>query len=154
MIGAAVVFLFSSLSVRAVGRAAAEVVIAVRNQFRIHPGIMDYTERPDYGRVVDICTRASLRELAAPSLLVVLTPITVGFALGYTPLGSMLVGAIAAGALMAVFMANSGGAWKTATKLVAIYRRGSDSHAATVIADAVGGPFKDTAGPNAIAFRC
>ncbi|HZE18305.1 MAG TPA: sodium/proton-translocating pyrophosphatase, partial [Mycobacterium sp.] len=99
IIGAAVVFLFSSLLIMAVGRAAQRVVIEVRNQFRARPGIMDFTEKPEYGRVVDICTRDSLRELATPGLLAVLTPIAIGFAIGYAPLGSFLVGAIAAGVL-------------------------------------------------------
>jgi K(+)-stimulated pyrophosphate-energized sodium pump len=150
VIGAAVVFLFASLLIRAVGRAAQRVVLEVREQFRSHPGIMDYTEKPEYGRVVDICTRDSLRELATPGLLAVLTPIAVGFALGYAPLGSYLAGAIAAGVLMAVFLANSGGAWDNAKKLVEEGNyggKGSEAHAATVIGDTVGDPFKDTAGP-------
>jgi K(+)-stimulated pyrophosphate-energized sodium pump len=133
-----------------VGRAAQRVVVEVRNQFRDHPGIMDYTEKPDYGAVVDICTKDSLRELATPGLLAVLTPIAVGFAFGYAPLGSYLAGAIAAGVLMAVFLANSGGAWDNAKKLVEDGHyggKGSDAHAATVIGDTVGDPFKDTAGP-------
>jgi K(+)-stimulated pyrophosphate-energized sodium pump len=150
IVGAAVVFLFSSLLIMAVGRAAQRVVVEVRNQFRNHPGIMNYTEKPEYGRVVDICTRDSLRELATPGLLAVLTPIAVGFAFGYAPLGSFLAGAIAAGVLMAVFLANSGGAWDNAKKLVEDGQyggKGSDAHAATVIGDTVGDPFKDTAGP-------
>ncbi|MBO0809018.1 MAG: sodium-translocating pyrophosphatase, partial [Actinobacteria bacterium] len=150
IIGAAVVFLFASLLIRAVGRAAQRVVVEVREQFRAHPGIMDFTEKPEYGRVVDICTRDSLRELATPGLLAVLTPIAVGFAFGYAPLGSYLTGAIAAGVLMAVFLANSGGAWDNAKKLVEDGfhgGKGSEAHAATVIGDTVGDPFKDTAGP-------
>jgi len=150
IVGAAVVFLFASLLIRAVGRAAGRVVLEVREQFRAHPGIMDYTEKPEYGRVVDICTADSLRELATPGLLAVLTPIAVGFAFGYGPLGSFLAGAIAAGVLMAVFLANSGGAWDNAKKLVEDgYHggKGSEAHAATVIGDTVGDPFKDTAGP-------
>jgi K(+)-stimulated pyrophosphate-energized sodium pump len=142
--------MFSSLLIRAVGRAAQRVVVEVRNQFREHPGIMDYTEKPEYGAVVDICTKDSLRELATPGLLAVLTPIAVGFAFGYAPLGSYLAGAIAAGVLMAVFLANSGGAWDNAKKLVEDGHyggKGSDAHAATVIGDTVGDPFKDTAGP-------
>jgi K(+)-stimulated pyrophosphate-energized sodium pump len=150
IVGAAVVFLFASLLIRAVGRAAQQVVVEVRNQFRDHPGIMDYTEKPEYGRVVDICTRDSLRELATPGLLAILAPIAVGFAFGYAPLGAYLVGAIAAGVLMAVFLANSGGAWDNAKKLVEDGNyggKGSEAHAATVIGDTVGDPFKDTAGP-------
>ena len=150
MIGAAVVFFFAGLLIRAVGRAAGRVVLEVRNQFRVHPGIMDYTEKPDYGAVVDICTRDSLRELATPGLLAVLTPIAVGFAFGYAPLGAYLAGAIGVGVLMAVFLANSGGAWDNAKKLVEDGHhggKGSEAHAATVIGDTVGDPFKDTAGP-------
>jgi K(+)-stimulated pyrophosphate-energized sodium pump len=150
MVGAAVVFLFAGLLIRAVGRAAGQVVLEVRKQFRLHPGIMDYTEKPEYGSVVDICTRDSLRELATPGLLAVLTPIAVGFALGYAPLGSFLAGAIGVGVLMAVFLANSGGAWDNAKKLVEDGHhggKGSEAHEATVIGDTVGDPFKDTAGP-------
>jgi len=150
IIGAAVVFLFSGLAIAAVGRAAGRVVYEVREQFRTKPGIMDGTELPDYGRVVDICTRDSLRELATPGLLAVLTPIAVGFALGYAPLGAYLAGAIAAGTLMAVFLANSGGAWDNAKKLVEDGHhggKGSPAHEATIIGDTVGDPFKDTAGP-------
>jgi K(+)-stimulated pyrophosphate-energized sodium pump len=150
IIGASVVFYFASLLIMAVGRAAQRVVLEVRNQFRTHPGIMDYTEKPDYSRVVDIVTADSLRELVTPGLLAVLAPIAVGFAFGYAPLGSYLAGAIAAGVLMAVFLANSGGAWDNAKKLVEDGNhggKGSDAHAATVIGDTVGDPFKDTAGP-------
>jgi K(+)-stimulated pyrophosphate-energized sodium pump len=150
IIGAAVVFLFSALAINAVSRAAGRVVMEVRDQFRTRPGIMDGSERPEYGRVVDICTRDSLRELATPGLLAVMTPIAVGFALGYAPLGAYLAGAIACGVLMAVFLANSGGAWDNAKKMVEDGQfggKGSESHAATVIGDTVGDPFKDTAGP-------
>src|SRR5256885_3420063 len=134
----------------AVGRAAQRVVLEVRNQFRTHPGIMDFTEKPDYSRVVDIVTRDSLRELVTPGLLAVMAPIAVGFALGYQPLGSYLAGAIACGVLMAIFLANSGGAWDNAKKLVEDGNhggKGSEAHAATVVGDTVGDPFKDTAGP-------
>jgi K(+)-stimulated pyrophosphate-energized sodium pump len=150
IIGAAVVFMFAGLLIMAVGRAAQRVVFEVRNQFRTKPGIMDYTEKPDYARVVDICTKDSLRELATPGILAILTPIAVGFALGYAPLGSFLAGAIAAGVLMAVFLANSGGAWDNAKKLVEDGNhggKGSPAHEATIIGDTVGDPFKDTAGP-------
>jgi K(+)-stimulated pyrophosphate-energized sodium pump len=150
IVGASVVFLFASLLIMAVGRAAQRVVLEVRNQFRTHPGIMNYTEKPEYGRVVDICTKDSLRELVTPGLLAVLTPIAVGFTFGYAPLGSFLVGAIAAGVLMAIFLANAGGAWDNAKKLVEDGNhggKGSEAHAATVIGDTVGDPFKDTAGP-------
>ncbi|CAL9495765.1 K(+)-insensitive pyrophosphate-energized proton pump [Nocardiopsis dassonvillei] len=150
IIGASVVFFFSGLAIMAVGRAAGRVVLEVREQFRTRPGIMDGTEKPEYARVVDICTRDSLRELVTPGLLAVLAPIAVGFALGYAPLGAFLGGAIAAGVLMAVFLANSGGAWDNAKKLVEDGHhggKGSEAHAATVIGDTVGDPFKDTAGP-------
>ena len=151
IIGAAVVFMFSGLAINAVSRAAGAVVYEVRNQFRTHPGIMDGTERPEYGRVVDICTRDSLRELVTPGLLAVMAPIAVGFGLGVGPLAGYLGGAIATGTLMAVFLANSGGAWDNAKKLVedGIHGgKGSEAHAATVIGDTVGDPFKDTAGPS------
>ncbi len=150
IVGGCVVFLFASLLISAVGRAAQRVVIEVRNQFRTHPGIMDFTEKPDYSRVVDIVTVDSLRELATPGILAVLTPIAVGFAFGYAPLGSYLAGTITVGVLMAVFLANSGGAWDNAKKLVEDgYHggKGSEAHAATIIGDTVGDPFKDTAGP-------
>jgi K(+)-stimulated pyrophosphate-energized sodium pump len=150
IIGASVVFLFSGLAIMAVGRAAGRVVMEVREQFRTKPGIMDYTEKPDYGRVVAICTADAQRELATPGLLAIMTPIAVGFALGYAPLGAYLAGAIAAGTLMAVFLSNSGGAWDNAKKLVEegnLGGKGSEAHSATVIGDTVGDPFKDTAGP-------
>ncbi|MFI7586326.1 sodium-translocating pyrophosphatase [Spongisporangium articulatum] len=150
ILGAAVVFLFSGLAINAVTRAAGAIVFEVRRQFREHPGIMDGTEKPEYGRVVDICTRDSLRELATPGLLAAMAPIAVGFGLGIGPLAGYLAGAIGAGALMAVFLANSGGAWDNAKKIVedgAHGGKGSEAHAATVIGDTVGDPFKDTAGP-------
>jgi K(+)-stimulated pyrophosphate-energized sodium pump len=111
---------------------------------------MTYEETPDYSRVVDIVTRDSLRELVTPGLLAVLAPIGVGFAFGYQVLGSYLAGAIAVGVLMAIFLANSGGAWDNAKKLVEDGNhggKGSEAHAATVVGDTVGDPFKDTAGP-------
>jgi K(+)-stimulated pyrophosphate-energized sodium pump len=150
IIGASVVFLFSGLAINAVSRAAGAVVMEVRNQFQLHPGIMKGTEKPEYGRVVDICTRDSLRELATPGLLAVMAPIAVGFGLGVGPLGAYLAGSIGTGTLMAVFLANSGGAWDNAKKFVEDGNyggKGSDAHSATVIGDTVGDPFKDTAGP-------
>ncbi|MCM0675260.1 sodium-translocating pyrophosphatase [Micromonospora phytophila] len=150
IIGAAVVFLFSGLAINAVSRSAGAVVMEVRRQFREMPGIMDRTQRPEYGKVVDICTRDAQRELMTPGLLAILAPIAVGFGLGPGALASYLAGAIGAGTLMAVFLANSGGAWDNAKKLVedgAYGGKGSESHAATVIGDTVGDPFKDTAGP-------
>ncbi|MEU4642637.1 sodium-translocating pyrophosphatase [Micromonospora sp. NPDC023814] len=150
IIGAAVVFLFSGLAINAVSRSAGAVVMEVRRQFRELPGIMDRTQRPEYGKVVDICTRDAQRELMTPGLLAILAPIAVGFGLGPGALAAYLAGAIGAGTLMAVFLANSGGAWDNAKKLVedgAYGGKGSESHAATVIGDTVGDPFKDTAGP-------
>ncbi|GDY30747.1 sodium-translocating pyrophosphatase [Gandjariella thermophila] len=150
-VGAAVVFLFSGLAINAVSRAAGAVVYEVRRQFKDNPGIMDGTVRPQYGRVVDICTKDALRELATPGLLAVMAPIAVGFGLGVGPLAGYLAGAIATGTLMAIFLANSGGAWDNAKKLVEDGHhggKGSDAHAATVIGDTVGDPFKDTAGPS------
>jgi len=150
IIGAAVVFMFSGLAINAVTRAAGAIVFEVRRQFRENPGIMEGTVRPEYGRVVDICTRDSLRELATPGLLAILAPIAVGFGLGVGPLAGYLAGAIATGTLMAIFLANSGGAWDNGKKLVEDGHyggKGSEAHAATVIGDTVGDPFKDTAGP-------
>ena len=150
LIGASVVFLFSGLAINAVTRAAGAIIFEVRRQFRDHPGIMEGTEKPEYGKVVDICTRDSLRELSTPGLLAILTPIAVGFGLGVGALGSFLAGTIATGALMAVFLANSGGAWDNAKKFVEDGNhggKGSEAHEATVIGDTVGDPFKDTAGP-------
>jgi len=150
MFGAAVVFLFSGLAINAVSRSAGSVVFEVRRQFRDKPGIMDYSEKPEYGRVVDICTKDALRELTTPGLLAVMSPILVGFTFGVGALAAFLAGAIGAGTLMAVFLANSGGAWDNSKKLVEDGNyggKGSEAHAATVIGDTVGDPFKDTAGP-------
>jgi K(+)-stimulated pyrophosphate-energized sodium pump len=151
IIGASVVFMFSGLAINAVTRAAGAIVFEVRRQFRDNPGILEGTVRPEYGRVVDICTRDSLRELATPGLLAIFAPIAVGFGLGVGPLAGYLAGAIAAGTLMAIFLANSGGAWDNGKKLVEDGHhggKGSEAHAATVIGDTVGDPFKDTAGPS------
>ena len=150
ILGAAVVFLFSGLAINAVSRAAGAVVVEVRNQFKLHPGIMNGTEKPEYGRVVDICTRDSLRELVTPGLLAVMAPIAVGFGLGVGALGAYLAGSIGTGTLMAVFLSNSGGAWDNAKKMVEDGHyggKGTDAHSATVVGDTVGDPFKDTAGP-------
>ncbi|MFN8128259.1 MAG: sodium-translocating pyrophosphatase [Candidatus Nanopelagicales bacterium] len=150
LIGASVVFLFSGLAINAVARAAGAIIFEVRRQFKEHPGIMEGTEKPEYGKVVDICTRDSLRELSTPGLLAILTPIAVGFGLGIGALGSFLAGTIATGTLMAIFLANSGGAWDNAKKFVEdgnFGGKGSEAHSATVIGDTVGDPFKDTAGP-------
>jgi K(+)-stimulated pyrophosphate-energized sodium pump len=150
IIGGAVVFLFSSLAILAVGRTAGVVVEEVRRQFREKPGIMDYTEKPDYGPVIDICTSAALRELITPALLAVLVPVAVGFGLGPYALGGYLIAAIVVGQLMANFLSNAGGAWDNAKKYIEEGNhggKGSDVHKAVVIGDTVGDPFKDTAGP-------
>jgi K(+)-stimulated pyrophosphate-energized sodium pump len=150
LLGAAVVFLFSGLAINAVARAAGAVVMEVRRQFREIPGIMEGTGRPEYGKVVDIVTRDSLRELVTPGILAVMAPVAVGFGLGVTALAGFLAGAIGAGTLMAVFLANAGGAWDNAKKLVEDGHhggKGSPAHEATIIGDTVGDPFKDTAGP-------
>jgi K(+)-stimulated pyrophosphate-energized sodium pump len=132
LIGGSIAFLFSSLAIRAVGRSAGTVVYEVRRQFREHPGIMDYTEKPEYGRVISICTAASQREL------------------NYIALGAFLTGTILTGQLMANFLSNSGGAFDNAKKYIEdghLGGKGSESHKAAVIGDTVGDPFKDTAGP-------
>jgi K(+)-stimulated pyrophosphate-energized sodium pump len=150
ILGASVVFLFSGLAIDAVTRAAGAIVLVVRRQFRNEPRIMTGEVKPDYSEVVDICTRDSLRELAAPGLLAAFAPVAVGMGLGVGPLAGFLGGAITTGLLMAVFLANSGGAWDNAKKLVEDGLHGgknSDAHSAAVIGDTVGDPFKDTAGP-------
>ncbi len=143
-------FLFSGLAIDAVTRAAGAIVFEVRRQFREFPGIMTGETRPEYGKVVDICTRDSLRELATPGLLAAFAPIAVGFGLGVGPLAGFLAGAIATGVLMAVFLANSGGTWDNAKKIIEDGNHGgknSPAHEAAIIGDTVGDPFKDTAGP-------
>jgi K(+)-stimulated pyrophosphate-energized sodium pump len=150
LIGGSIAFLFSSLAIRAVGRSAGTVVQEVRRQFRDHPGIMDYTEKPEYGRVISICTAAAQRELATPALLAILSPVIVGFGISYLALGGFLAAAILTGQLMANTLSNSGGAWDNAKKFIEDGHeggKGSDAHKAAVIGDTVGDPFKDTAGP-------
>ncbi|HLG66718.1 MAG TPA: sodium-translocating pyrophosphatase [Acidimicrobiales bacterium] len=150
LIGGSVAFLFSSLAIRAVGRSAGTVVHEVRRQFREHPGIMDYSEKPEYGRVISICTAAAQRELATPALLAILTPVIVGFGINYLALGAFLAAAILTGQLMANTLSNSGGAWDNAKKYIEDGNwggKGSEAHKAAVIGDTVGDPFKDTAGP-------
>ncbi len=149
LIGGSVAFLFSALAIRAVSRTAGVVVQEVRNQFA-DGKIMAGTKKPDYGPVIDICTAASLRELATPALLAVLTPVIVGFGINYFALGAFLAGVILTGQLMANFLSNSGGAWDNAKKYIEDGNeggKGSDAHTAAVIGDTVGDPFKDTAGP-------
>jgi K(+)-stimulated pyrophosphate-energized sodium pump len=150
LIGGSIAFIFSALAIRAVGRSAGTVVQEVRRQFREHPGIMDYTEKPEYGKVIAICTTASQRELATPALLAILSPVIVGFGINYFALGAFLVGAILTGQLMANFLSNSGGAWDNAKKYIEDGHeggKGSEAHKAAVIGDTIGDPFKDTAGP-------
>ena len=152
LIGGCVAFLFSSLAIRAVGRAAMQVVVEVRNQFRNHPGIMDYTEKPDYAAVVDICTKTSLRELMTPGILAVLSPIIAGFFLGAEALGAFLAGSILTGQLLAVMLSNSGGAWDNAKKFIEEGNyggKGSESHKAAVIGDTVGDPVQGHGRPGA-----
>jgi K(+)-stimulated pyrophosphate-energized sodium pump len=149
LIGGSVAFMFSSLAIRAVGRTAGIVVQEVRNQFA-DGKIMSGERRPDYGAVIDICTAASLRELATPALLAVLTPVIVGFGINYFALGAFLAAVILTGQLMANFLSNSGGAWDNAKKYIEDGNeggKGSKAHEAAVIGDTVGDPFKDTAGP-------
>ncbi len=149
LIGGSVAFLFSALAIRAVGRTAGVVVQEVRSQFA-DGGIMAGTKKPDYGPVIDICTAASLRELATPALLAVLTPVIIGFGINFYALGAFLAGVILTGQLMANFLSNSGGAWDNAKKYIEDGNeggKGSEAHKAAVIGDTVGDPFKDTAGP-------
>ena len=149
LIGGSVAFMFSALAIRAVGRGAAVVVQEVRRQFA-DGQIMAGKRRPEYGPVIDICTAASLRELATPALLAVLTPVIIGFGINYLALGAFLAAVILTGQLMAVFLSNSGGAWDNAKKYIEDGHeggKGSEAHKAAVIGDTVGDPFKDTAGP-------
>ena len=149
LIGGSVAMMFSALAIRAVGRTAGVVVQEVRSQFK-DGGIMAGTTQPDYGPVIDICTAASLRELTTPALLAVLTPVVVGFGIGYAALGAFLAGVILTGQLMANYLSNAGGAWDNAKKYIEDGHhggKGSDAHKAAVIGDTVGDPFKDTAGP-------
>jgi K(+)-stimulated pyrophosphate-energized sodium pump len=149
LIGGSIAFLFSALAIRAVGRSAAVVVLEVRRQFA-DGKIMSGEKRPDYGPVIDICTAASLRELATPALLAVLSPVIIGFGINYLALGAFLAAVILTGQLMAVYLSNAGGAWDNAKKYIEDGHeggKGSEAHKAAVIGDTVGDPFKDTAGP-------
>jgi K(+)-stimulated pyrophosphate-energized sodium pump len=150
MIGGAVPFLFSSFAIKAVSRAAYQVVFEVRRQFREHPGIMEGREKPDYGRCVDIVTATAQKELLGPGILAVFGPLLVGFGLDVGALGGFLGGAILTGQLMAVFMSNAGANWDNAKKKIEdgfLGGKGTDIHKAAVVGDTVGDPFKDTAGP-------
>jgi K(+)-stimulated pyrophosphate-energized sodium pump len=150
LVGGAAPFLFCSFAINAVSRAAFQLVEEVRRQFREIPGIMDRTAKPDYARCVEIATAAAQKELLGPGILAICLPILVGFGLGAPALGGYLAGAIVSGQLMAVLLANSGGAWDNAKKKIEdglFGGKGTEQHKASVIGDTVGDPFKDTAGP-------
>jgi K(+)-stimulated pyrophosphate-energized sodium pump len=158
LIGAMLVYFFSSLAIRAVGTTAQSIIVEVRRQFREMPGIMDYTQRPDYARVVDITTKAALREMIAPGVVAVATPIIVGLLLGAEAVAGMLMVGTISGVMLATVLNNGGGAWDNAKKYIEsgnlkddegnVLGKGSEAHAAAVVGDTVGDPFKDTAGPS------
>ncbi|MCA1571833.1 MAG: sodium-translocating pyrophosphatase [Chloroflexi bacterium] len=158
LIGAMLVYFFSSLAIRAVGTAAQAIIVEVRRQFREMPGIMDYTQRPDYARVVDITTRAALRQMILPGAVAVATPIVVGLLLRQEAVAGLLMVGTISGVLLATVLNNGGGAWDNAKKYIEsgqlkdengnVLGKGSDAHAAAVVGDTVGDPFKDTAGPS------
>lgn len=150
LIGAMMPFLFAALTMQAVGRAASAMVEEVRRQFREIAGLMEGTAQADYARAVDISTRGAMREMVLPGLLAVIAPLVVGAILGAAALGGLLIGAIATGFLLAIMMANAGGSWDNAKKYIEagnLGGKGSDNHAAAVVGDTVGDPFKDTSGP-------
>ena len=150
LIGGAIPFLFSSLTIKAVSDSAYAVINEVRRQFKEMPGIMKGTQKPNYGRVVDLTTKAALAALAPPALVAIIVPLLVGFLLKAEALGGYLAGTILTGQLLAVFMSNTGGAWDNAKKMIEeglFGGKGSDAHKATVVGDTVGDPLKDTAGP-------
>ena len=148
LIGVMVPFLFSSLVINSVGKAANKMVLEIRQQFKEHPGILEGTEKPDYNRCIDIATRASLKEMIVPGIVAVVTPILVGILLGREGLGALLIGGLASSGMLAIFMANSGGAWDNAKKYIEqIGKKGTEAHHAAVTGDTVGDPLKDTAGP-------
>ena len=150
-IGAMLPFIFSAMTMNSVGRAANQMIEEVRRQFHADQGIMEGTSKPDYRKCVDISTKAALKEMIVPGLMAIITPIAVGFVLGADALGGMLAGALATGVLLAIMMANAGGAWDNAKKYVEeghFGGKGSDTHKAAVVGDTVGDPFKDTSGPS------
>ena len=150
MIGAMLPYFFTSLTLKSVGTAANHMIDEVRRQFRDDPGIMAGTSKPDYARCVDISTQAALREMILPGLIAVCSPVIIGLLLGTAGLGGMLLGALLSAIMLAVFMANAGGAWDNAKKYIESGKlggKGSDAHKAAVTGDTVGDPFKDTAGP-------
>ena len=149
-IGACLPFVFAALTMNSVGRAAQSVVLEVRRQFRDITGLMEGKADPDYARCVDLCTKASLKEMVLPTVIAVVTPIVVGMILGFKGVVGLLAGATVTGFLMAIYMANAGGAWDNAKKYIEAGNfggKGSDCHKAGVVGDTVGDPFKDTAGP-------
>jgi K(+)-stimulated pyrophosphate-energized sodium pump len=158
LLAAMLVFFFSSLAIRAVGNTAQSIIVEVRRQFREMPGIMDYTQRPDYARVVDITTAAALRQMILPGMVAVATPIVIGLVLGFEAVAGMLMVGTITGVLLATVLNNGGGAWDNAKKYIesgnlkdadgTVLGKGSDAHAAAVVGDTVGDPFKDTAGPS------
>lgn len=150
LVGAMLPYLFAALTMTAVGKAAYEIVLEVRRQFKEIPGIMTYTAKPDYKTCVAISTQSALREMVIPGALAVIVPLVIGFLLGAEALAGMLMGAIASGFMLAVMMANAGGAWDNAKKWIetgVMGGKGSDAHKAAVVGDTVGDPFKDTSGP-------
>jgi K(+)-stimulated pyrophosphate-energized sodium pump len=151
LIGGALPFLIADMTMSSVGRAAFKMVEEVRRQFREIKGLMEGTAKPDVQSCIDISTQAALREMVAPGVVAVLSPVVVGYFLGATALGGMLAGATLSGVLMALFMANAGGAWDNAKKLIEngyLGGKGSEAHKAAVVGDTVGDPFKDTSGPS------
>src|SRR5690554_4607657 len=150
LLGAMLPYLFTSLTINSVGKAANLMIEEVRRQYKESPGILKGEVKPDYASCVEISTGAALKEMIIPGLLAVLSPIVVGLVLGVEALGGLLVGGLASAVMLAIFMANSGGAWDNAKKLIESGKNGgsgSESHKAAITGDTVGDPFKDTAGP-------